>query len=190
MQSTGSVPTTKAWTCSIVRKPLGLKCHYHPPSVEDTGLSCSPSVGFGPSLHAHLALDSSGARNDGFFRIRSPLRSVRGLQRARLLADRIARGWPAGIQFRGMPKSDVQIVWGRVCPSGPKGSTEGDPNYTYTPSSGQLRCQYCQASCAPESNIALRPVLHHFLSLSLPFAACRFSDHSHFTKSTLIPVWH
>ena len=58
-------------------------------------------------------------------------------------------------------------------PSGPKGSTEGDPNYTYTPSSGQLRCQYCQASCAPESNIALRPVLHHFLSLSLPFAACR-----------------
>ena len=51
--------TTSSRSPALTSSTLDLKCHYHPPSVEDTGTSCSPSVGFGPFVHAHLALDSS-----------------------------------------------------------------------------------------------------------------------------------
>ena len=67
--------------------PLGLKCHYHPPSVEDTGISCSPSVGFGPFGHACLLeIRVSGPLE------RSTLRRSRDRRRGRGMSIRLVGG--------------------------------------------------------------------------------------------------
>ena len=56
--------------------------------------------------------------------------------------------------------------------AGGAGTRRADPRYSVPRSKGSVSCRHCGQSFTPHSNEAIRPVLKHFLSQSIPFAAC------------------
>ena len=95
-----------------------------------------------------------------------------------------------------LPEFGVSVSWAMcrntMCPNfgvhfagaaSPGETRIADDRYTINTATGSFRCGHCRREFNLKSNLAIRKMARHFLSLSLPFATCPNSDCENFAHN-------